>query len=355
MMRKHFVVSPWFFQSSTLCHICFIAAVKQEDKNLCRPMFWSEAVLEHGLDLILVPIPAASLNKTLLRHSWGGLFYWRWPIAGQSQRPSNGVSDEHHLLPLSCCVIAAPCFTVRSRGIRRAGGERPDWSSVFLQRGEEGSRPVAPQAGLPPETQRCNIVSDTDSAFAGNLLQFVSALVAFLLTFIVPQNTSEVCTSFEYKGFSVVPLNPLAMSSAFRWLCSLQWISLGLFEAFRHVVMITRWSLMWECLLSFSPCQHRGRALCQPSCNKGPTFHPEGEKKGKQVNCAVKHQTVITYGEPAEICKHLVCGECLRSVLFYSHDGKTKRCVLRVPGLDVLGRRGRHNKPQKNSSWLFTL
>lgn len=49
---------------------------------------------------------------------------------------------------------------------------------------------MAPQAGLPPETQRCNIVSDTGAAFAGNLLQFVSALVAFLLTFIVPQNTS---------------------------------------------------------------------------------------------------------------------------------------------------------------------
>lgn len=79
------------------------------------------------------------------------------------------------------------------------------------------------------------------------------------------------------------------------------------------------------------------------------------EREGREVNCAVKHQTVITYGEPGEICKHLVCGECLRPVLFYSHYAKTKQCVLRVQGLAVLGRRGRNNKPQKNSSWLFAL
>lgn len=72
-----------------------------------------------------------------------------------------------------------------------------------------------------------------------------------------------------------------------------------------------------------------------------------GVGEGKKVNCAVKHQTVITYGEPGEICKHLVCGECLRPVLFYSHYAKTKQCVLRVPGSAVLGRRGRNKNPRK--------
>lgn len=57
-----------------------------------------------------------------------------------------------------------------------------------------------------------------------------------------------------------------------------------------------------------------------------------GKKKGKKLNCAVKHQTVITYGEPGEICKHLVCGECLRPLLFYSHYAKTKQCVFGAPG-----------------------
>lgn len=72
-------------------------------------------------------------------------------------------------------------------------------------------------------------------------------------------------------------------------------------------------------------------------------------ERGKKVNCVVKHQTLITYGEPGEICKHLVCGEALRPVLFYSHYAKTKQCVLQVPGLAVLVRMGSNSKAQKNS------
>lgn len=117
-----------------------------------------------------------------LRGGGGGL-------ASASER---GVSQEGSRLLLSSCVIAAPGFRVPTREIRcAAGGARPDWSSVFSQRGEERSRLVAAPSPLRlPETQRRNIVSDTSSAFAGNLWQFVSALVAFILTFIVPQNMS---------------------------------------------------------------------------------------------------------------------------------------------------------------------
>ena len=40
------------------------------------------------------------------------------------------------------------------------------------------------------------------------------------------------------------------------------------------------------------------------SLGKGTTFH-------KNLNWSVKHQTVITCGEPAEICKHRACGVSL--------------------------------------------
>lgn len=63
-------------------------------------------------------------------------------------------------------------------------------------------------------------------------------------------------------------------------------------------------------VLSSIPTNTERRVLCQQSCSKGPALH-------KNLNWSVKHQTVITCGEPGEICKHLVCGVSLRPLLFY--------------------------------------
>lgn len=65
------------------------------------------------------------------------------------------------------------------------------------------------------------IVTYTRSAFTGNLSQFVSSLVVFILTFIVPQTCLWCLWSCSYKGFSLVLLKLLAVSSAFRRLCFL--------------------------------------------------------------------------------------------------------------------------------------
>ena len=60
------------------------------------------------------------------------------------------------------------------------------------------------------------IVMYTRSAFTGNLSQFVSSLVVFILTFIVPQTCLWCLWSCSYKAFSLVLLKLLAVSSAFR-------------------------------------------------------------------------------------------------------------------------------------------
>lgn len=65
------------------------------------------------------------------------------------------------------------------------------------------------------------IVMYTRSAFTGNRSQFVSSLVVFILTFIVPQTCLWCLWSCSYKGFSLVLLKLLAVSSAFRRLCFL--------------------------------------------------------------------------------------------------------------------------------------
>lgn len=86
-------------------------------------------------------------------------------------------------------------------------------------------------------------------------------------------------------------------------------------------VMMAQLSLEWKCLLSAKPTHRETRGVrCQPSCSKGPTFY-------KNLNWSVKHQTVITCGEPGEICKHPVCGVSLRLLLCVfppsSHQNKT--------------------------------
>ena len=61
-------------------------------------------------------------------------------------------------------------------------------------------------------------------------------------------------------------------------------------------------------LLSAKPTHGDKRSALPVSCSKGPKYH-------KNLNWCVKHQTVITCGEPGEICKHPECGVTLRLLL----------------------------------------
>lgn len=203
------------------------------------------------------------------------------PPSGHRARRVRGVAPSS---PVRSCVIAAPWFTVPTGGISPPVGRRPTGALCSGSAGRKAPGWWLRRPGLPSNSavQHCKRQRLCLRRKSLAVCKCFSSLYSYF--YGATKHVSEVCRSFEYKGFSVVPLNPLAMSSAFRWLCSLQWISLGLFEASRHVVMITRSSLMWECLLSFSLCQHGGRAPCQPSCNKGPAFHPKEGGGGRGRN-----------------------------------------------------------------------
>lgn len=154
--------------------------------------------------------------------------------------PRSVRADEEPLPPLSSCVIAAPCFTVRSRGISGLVARGPTGALCSCMR--RGRLSAGGSAGWasPWNTavQHCKRHRLCLRRKSLTVCKCFSSLSSYFYS--ATKHVSEVCRSFEYKGFSVVPLNPLAMSSAFGWLCTLQWISLGLFEASRHVVMITR-------------------------------------------------------------------------------------------------------------------
>lgn len=83
--------------------------------------------------------------------------------------------------------------------------------------------------------------------------------------------------------------------------------------------MMAQLSLERKCLLSAKPTNTERLEECcaSPPAAKVPTFH-------KNLNWSVKHQTVITCGEPGEICKHPVCGVPLRPLLSSLHHTKTK-------------------------------
>lgn len=89
----------------------------------------------------------------------------------------------------------APCSLCRRDPLHRAVGFSTLWNKAL------------------------QIVMYSRSAFTGNLSQFVSSLVAFILTFIVPQTCLWCLLSCSYKGFSLVLLKLLAVSSAFRRSC----------------------------------------------------------------------------------------------------------------------------------------
>lgn len=179
-------------------------------------MFRSAAALEYGLDLLLMSTPPVLLTLTNAMLV-GGLKCWRRPSNGgresahrRRHRPRR-VRRGLHPSPPSSRVIAAPCFWVRSRGIRRAGGERPDWSSVFLQRREEGL-PAGGSAGwaglgcagLPPPArntaaQHCKRHRLCLRRKSLTVCKCFSSLSSYFYS--ATKHVSEVCRSFEYKGF----------------------------------------------------------------------------------------------------------------------------------------------------------
>lgn len=89
---------------------------------------------------------------------------------------------------------------------------------------EESSPLVAVEGGLSLPLKHsgahCNRHSLCLCRKSLTVCKYFSSLDSYFYS--ATKHVSEVYRSFDYKGFSVVPLNPLAMSSAFRWLCSLQ-------------------------------------------------------------------------------------------------------------------------------------